>query len=786
MSSNEDHRVRRTHSSSGSGKTSKRKLEKRVLSCEERIEEYKELLQLYTDKHEQFKRTMDEQSRQLSEQLNRLQDTNTRLHQENLELMRRHRAKVAAGAASTPSVDSDDVLDGGALQAPCSPLYPMTPPSPHAKRMRLSTSTSNSTTLIRSAPEPTEQPTDSFELFEQLEPSETSSCVRTISKIDPTAYEAVSDVLATKARAAPSEVPVVFELMEDMLFSDIIAQLQACLLGGGLRVDVDNITREHNAMRDQLVKGTPYETMMERCTQSLSFLVYLLNERGAEKRDMVLFGDLQIENGQSRVRKLRKEKRLMDPKPLRSFIVMKGGHIPVIGDMATIRTSWFAGMVPGPTEAKANLPVALVYLEARALQITGMLTTEDSEGTYVVDTTNNVYKQLTSPSLLNNKQWWARVGMLTKQLKEEPCADDTDAKEEHRADDTDAKNHHHNSKRTKGDSQGSPKSSSGSASDVIRVDEKSRKSKVCVMWYNNHRRESIHDKCGVTIVEPVKPEIMKPVSPPPPPPRAKPVQKADHTAEHQTSTISNTDAKLTIAKEVKETKTKTKTKTKTETSSNTNKRTGERVPREHAQLLVDVSNAQQQPLVSSADPVIANVRRQTPTSSTSGISLNIPRTHSRTYPATSQRMSSAMAHARPAVNTMAVSIADASTASTSKAESIRGYIPFPKDLLAPKAAMTHSRCAPSAGVSRGTAATGVYNKLKCPTMGTHFDSAHPGTGNNTCPLSTEGSHKLYKTSNLCNTAHGHTQGSQKASIQTTDQVTKCEEDISFLFEGLRD
>jgi len=76
-----------------------------------------------------------------------------------------------------------------------------------------------------------------------------------------------------------------------------------------------------------------------------------------------------------------------------------------------------------------------------------------------------------------------------------------------------------------GDSQSSPKSSSDSASDVFRVDEKHRKIKVGVMWYNNHVKESIHDMHYVTIAEPVKPEITNPVSPPPPPPpppRAKP------------------------------------------------------------------------------------------------------------------------------------------------------------------------------------------------------------------------------------------------------------------------
>jgi len=74
-------------------------------------------------------------------------------------------------------------------------------------------------------------------------------------------------------------------------------------------------------------------------------------------------------------------------------------------------------------------------------------------------------------------------------------------------------NHPHNN------SQGSPKSNNDSAFDVIRVDEKSRKIKVKVMWYNNHVKESIHDMHFVTIVDPVKPEITKPVSPPP---RAKP------------------------------------------------------------------------------------------------------------------------------------------------------------------------------------------------------------------------------------------------------------------------
>jgi len=80
----------------------------------------------------------------------------------------------------------------------------------------------------------------------------------------------------------------------------------------------------------------------------------------------------------------------------------------------------------------------------------------------------------------------------------------------------------------------SPKSSSGSASDVFRVDEKSRKIKVGVMWYNNHVKESIHDMHYVTIVEPVKLEPVKlepvklePVKLEPtktvsPPPRAEP------------------------------------------------------------------------------------------------------------------------------------------------------------------------------------------------------------------------------------------------------------------------
>ncbi len=82
-------------------------------------------------------------------------------------------------------------------------------------------------------------------------------------------------------------------------------------------------------------------------------------------------------------------------------------------------------------------------------------------------------------------------------------------------------NHHPNGKRTKGASQGSPKSSSGSASNVIQVDEKSRKIKVGVMWYNNHVKESFHDMHFVRIVDPVKTEITKPVSPAPPP-HAKP------------------------------------------------------------------------------------------------------------------------------------------------------------------------------------------------------------------------------------------------------------------------